>query len=115
MANIVSLALMNQWPNRTRQKVHETMFKPDSFPKIDIPKLPKRAPADTSYSIDELKQLRRSPSLKPATDKDFVELTIAYPSALHSHVPLLFIDTLTDPLLPKPSRSLRPGEVRPLG
>lgn len=71
------------------------MFKPDSFPKIDVPKLPKRTPVDRQHSRDDLKQLRRFPSLKPASEEDFVELTVAYPSALDSHAPVLFIDTLT--------------------
>lgn len=71
------------------------MFKPDSFPKLDVPKLPKRIPVDRHYSIDDLKQLRRSPSLKPTTDKGFVEVTIAYPNPSTSDIPVLFIDTLT--------------------
>lgn len=95
MASIVSLALMIQWPSRTRQKVYEIMFKPDSFPKIDVPKLPKRTPVDQHYSIDELKLLRSFPSLKPTSDNDFLELTVAYPNSSDSQIPVLFIDTLT--------------------
>lgn len=95
MVSIVRLASLIQWPNETRQKVYESLFKPDSFPKIDVPKLPKRTVMDRQYSNDDLKQLRSVPSLKPASDRDFVELTVAYPNASDSHVPVLFIDTLT--------------------